>query len=97
MYRSAGRGDLQRLFRLTHEKLVFCIAEACKHALMLFSLKHNLERNCKAKDKLHEIYGLNNNQIYEFNLLFLGGAYLAQLQQAGQSHLPGLISCSSQY
>ncbi len=47
--------------------------EAWKHALMLYFLKHNLERNCKAKDQLHEDYGLNNDQIYDFNLLLGGG------------------------
>ncbi len=73
MYRRAGKGDFQRLFRLTHEKLVFCIAEACKHALMLYVLKRSFERKCKAKYHMHENYGLNNDQIYEFNLLLGGG------------------------
>jgi hypothetical protein len=71
--------------------------EAWKHVLMLYILKHSFERHCKANDQMHEIYELNNDQICEFNswkYMGGGGEYLAQLQQAGQTHLPGLISCS---
>ncbi len=47
--------------------------EAWKQALMVYVLKNSFERKCKANYQMYEIYGLNNDRIYEFNLLLGGG------------------------